>query len=286
MVQRSTLSLVVALALIGCEGANPRMSNAQARTLPPAKPIGPVPAQTIDASRRTAITTAVERVAPSVVTVQTETVQKVPVDFFEYFMGGRTGERRNAGIGSGFVVRSDGIIVTNAHVIAGATKVSIGMRDGTSYEATVVGIDETNDLAVVRIKAKDLPSRADGKQPGVLHDDRRVGSGHLLRIEGPVGIGHVINMRPQRLAGLFIPAMHTLLRLGILQLSVDEIDTTLRHNRTGQAVAYRHPPTHRQSLLRKGLHDAGFVPNCIAIRSAKLRPVIGSRHHGRENDKP
>lgn len=158
MFQRSTVTLLLSAALVGCEGANPTTSSAQARTLPPAagKPNAPVPAQSIDASRRTAITTAVERVAPAVVTVQTETVQKVPVDFFEYFMGGRTGERRNAGIGSGFVVRSDGIIVTNAHVIAGATKVSIGMRDGTSYEATVVGIDETNDLAVVRIKAKNL----------------------------------------------------------------------------------------------------------------------------------
>ena len=101
MVQRSTLTMLVALTLIGCEGANPNTSSAQARTLPPApaKPVGPVPAQTVDASRRTAITTAAERVAPAVVTVQTETVQKVPVDFFEYFMGGRTGERRNAGIG-------------------------------------------------------------------------------------------------------------------------------------------------------------------------------------------
>ena len=95
MVQRSTLTMLVALTLIGCEGANPNTSSAQARTLPPApaKPVGPVPAQTVDASRRTAITTAAERVAPAVVTVQTETVQKVPVDFFEYFMGGRTGER-------------------------------------------------------------------------------------------------------------------------------------------------------------------------------------------------
>ena len=101
ILRRSTLTLLVSLALVGCEGANPSTSNAQARTLPPAlaKPVGPVPAQTIDGSRRTAITTAVERVAPAVVTVQTETVQKVPVDFFEYFMGGSTGERRNAGIG-------------------------------------------------------------------------------------------------------------------------------------------------------------------------------------------
>ena len=207
MVQRSTLTMLVALALIGCEGANPGTSNAQARTLPPtpARPVGPVPAQTVDASRRTAITTAVERVAPAVVTVQTETVQKVPVDFFEYFMGGRTGERRNAGIGSGFVVRSDGIIVTNAHVISGATKVSIGMRDGTSYDATVVGIDETNDLAVVRIKAKNLPVAPLGSSSTLIVGEWSIAIGNpfgfvLGNSEPSVSVG-VVSAVGRNLAG-------------------------------------------------------------------------------------
>src|SRR4051812_30501718 len=135
---RPTLVVIVALLAAGCEGANPSSSAAQSRTLPapPATP-GALPAQSIPASRRTAITTAVERVAPSVVTVQTETVEHVPVDFFEYFNGARSGERRSAGIGSGFVVRADGVIVTNAHVIEGASKVSVAMRDGTTYDAKI-----------------------------------------------------------------------------------------------------------------------------------------------------
>ncbi len=207
MVPRPTLTLLVALALIGCEGANPSTSNAQARTLPaaPAKPVGPVPAQSVDASRRTAITTAVERVAPAVVTVQTETVQKVPVDFFEYFMGGRSGERRNAGIGSGFIVRSDGIIVTNAHVISGATKVSIGMRDGASFDATVVGIDETNDLAVVRIKAKGLPVAPLGSSSTLIVGEWSIAIGNpfgfvLGNSEPSVSVG-VVSAVGRNLAG-------------------------------------------------------------------------------------
>jgi serine protease Do len=207
MVQRSTVMLLVSVALIGCEGANPSTSNAQARIVPtaPSKPVGSLPAQSIDSSRRTAITTAVERVAPAVVTVQTETVQKVPVDFFEYFMGGRTGERRNAGIGSGFVVRRDGIIVTNAHVIAGATKVSIGMRDGTSYDATVVGIDETNDLAVVRIKATDLPVAPLGSSSTLIVGEWSIAIGNpfgfvLGNSEPSVSVG-VISAVGRNLAG-------------------------------------------------------------------------------------
>ena len=107
-------------------------------------------------SRKNAITAAVAKVSPSVVTVQTEAVNQAPQDPFDMFFG-RVQPRTSAGLGTGFVVRADGVIVTNAHVVAGATKVSVMMRDGTVYPATVLGIDETNDIAVVRISAKNLP---------------------------------------------------------------------------------------------------------------------------------
>jgi serine protease Do len=119
-------------------------------------PAASAPQAAISSSRRTAITTAVERVAAAVVTVQTESVERVPADFFEMFNGGSSGERRNAGIGSGFIIRADGVIVTNAHVVSGASKVSVAMRDGTSFPAKVVGVDETNDLAVIKIDSKNL----------------------------------------------------------------------------------------------------------------------------------
>ncbi len=107
--------------------------------------------------RRTAITDAVARVAPAVVTVQTEVIQHTAADPFDVFFGGRPADRASAGLGSGFITRSDGVIVTNAHVVAGATKVNVALRDGTTYPAKVVGVDEMNDLAVLRINAQHLP---------------------------------------------------------------------------------------------------------------------------------
>src|SRR6185436_13339105 len=50
-----------------------------------------------------------------------------------------------------------GVIVTNAHVIAGATEITVMLRDGTVYAAKELGKDETNDIAVIKIGAKDLP---------------------------------------------------------------------------------------------------------------------------------
>jgi len=122
----------------------------------------------ISSQRRTAITAAVARVAPSVVTVQTEVVQAVPADFYEQFFGGRSGRRVSPGLGSGFIVRHDGVIVTNAHVVAGASKISVAMRDGTTYSARLLGADETNDLAVIKIDARNLPVAPIGSSSNLL----------------------------------------------------------------------------------------------------------------------
>jgi serine protease Do len=136
-------------AVVGCSRA-PEPSSAQSSGVT-------VSSNTqVSASRKNAITNAVASVSPSVVTVQTEAVDNSPQDPFEIFFG-RAQPRTQAGLGTGFVVRNDGVIVTNAHVIAGANKVSVMMRDGTVYPARVLGSDVTNDLAVLKIDAKNLP---------------------------------------------------------------------------------------------------------------------------------
>ena len=124
--------------------------------------------EAISTQRKTAITAAVARVAPSVVTVQTEMVEAVPADFYEQFFGGRSGRRTSAGLGSGFIVRPDGVIITNAHVVSGATRISVALRDGTTYQAKLLGSDETNDLAVIKIDAKDLPVAPLGSSSNLL----------------------------------------------------------------------------------------------------------------------
>ncbi len=150
-----------AIFFAACQGASSTPSSAQSarvETNPSA----------INASRRTAITDAVAKVAPAVVTVQTEVVERVPADVFEQFFGGRSGQRSAAGLGSGFIVRADGAIVTNAHVVSGASRISVAMRDGTSYPARLVGIDETNDLAVLKIDARNLPVAPLGSSSNLL----------------------------------------------------------------------------------------------------------------------
>lgn len=145
-------SAIVGLAVAAACQGSPLTSDAQATEQLPQR----VSAQ-IESGRRSAITSAVEKVAPAVVTVQTEMVEHVPASMFEQFFGGRSGQRSSAGLGSGFIVRNDGVIVTNAHVVSGATRILVAMRNGVTYPARLVGLDETNDLAVLKIEARNLP---------------------------------------------------------------------------------------------------------------------------------
>ena len=149
LIRRAPRFFAIALA-IGCS-PSPEPSAAQASGV-----VVP-PNSQITQSRQNAITTAASKVAPSVVTVQTEVVEQSRQDPFDIFFG-RAAPRTQSGLGTGFVVRSDGVIVTNAHVVSGANRVSVMMRDGTVHPAKVLGADETNDLAVLKIDAKGLPN--------------------------------------------------------------------------------------------------------------------------------
>src|SRR5213595_1989246 len=180
-----------ALAMVACQGASSASSSAQS---------SPQQLETtttaVSSSRRTAITQAVARVAPSVVTVQTEVMEQVPADVFEQFFGGRSGQRAVAGLGSGFIVRGDGAILTNAHVVAGATRISVALKDGKTYPARLLGIDEANDLAVLKIDARNLPVAPLGSSTNLLIGERAIAIGNpygfiLANTEPSVTVGVV-----------------------------------------------------------------------------------------------
>jgi serine protease Do len=163
MLAKRSLAGALFLATASCQGVSPADSLAQ--TLPPPTARAP---QNISASRRNAITEAVAKVAPAVVTVQTEVVERVPVDPFDWITGRQSGERIGAGLGSGFITDPNGTIVTNAHVVSGATRVSVAMRDGKTFPAKVLGVDEQNDLAVLKIDATNLPVAPLGNSDDVI----------------------------------------------------------------------------------------------------------------------
>ncbi len=186
--------------LLACEGASPSRTAAQAVA---ARRDANVQ---IAQSRRSAITDAVARVAPAVVTVQTETVFRTPVDPFAFFFGqNQGGTQTRSGIGSGFITQPSGVIVTNAHVVAGTSNVSVALRDGTTYPAKVVGIDEMNDLAVLKIDARGLPVAPLGSSRDMLIGEWAIAIGNpygfLLGNSEPSVTAGVISATGRNLMG-------------------------------------------------------------------------------------
>jgi serine protease Do len=87
------------------------------------------------------------RVGPSVVQVNVRAVRETP-------LGTQMGE----GLGSGVIYRRDGYIVTNNHVIEGATSVNVAFADGTTEDASIVGTDPNTEIAVIKVIRNDLPA--------------------------------------------------------------------------------------------------------------------------------
>jgi serine protease Do len=109
------------------------------------------------------------RVEPAVVNIETTQAQAEPTEKDEdkedqtgnplLDMFRRPPRRPSRGVGSGFIVSSDGYILTNYHVIEDAARITVGLQSGEKYRGEVVGVDSETDVAVIKIKAaKNLPT--------------------------------------------------------------------------------------------------------------------------------
>jgi len=90
------------------------------------------------------------------------------------------------GLGSGFIISSDGLILTNAHVVADATEINVKLTDRREFEAKVLGADKRTDIAVLKIQAKNLPAVKLGKA-----SDLKVGE-WVAAIGSPFGFDNTI----------------------------------------------------------------------------------------------
>jgi serine protease Do len=95
-------------------------------------------------------------------------------------------EPPSQGMGSGFIVRADGVVLTNAHVVDGATEVTVKLADRREFTAKVIGVDKLTDTAVLKIEAHDLPAVRVGNPA-----DTRVGE-WVLAIGSPFGFDNTV----------------------------------------------------------------------------------------------
>ncbi len=139
-----------------------------------------VPASVTDdvsASRTNAIVLAARKVSPAVVSVvvtQTRVVTYDPFgglgldEFFRDFAPRRAFRQEVKSMGSGVIISPDGDVVTNAHVVLNATQMKVTLPDNREFPAELEAIDETQDLALLKLKASDLPAATLGNSGDLM----------------------------------------------------------------------------------------------------------------------
>jgi Do/DeqQ family serine protease len=164
---------------------------AWSQTAPPASPALPTPTQVPRdaAAMRLSFAPIVKRTAPAVVNVYSRRVVRQQLDpFWSLFAGGMPRERVEQSLGSGSIVRADGVILTNHHNIAGAQEIRVVTADRREWPATVLLDDARADLAVLKIDTKGE------RLPTIAIDDAlspQVGD-LVLAIGNPFGVGQTV----------------------------------------------------------------------------------------------
>ena len=184
------LIFVLVLVSLACKPA------AESQTVDARQPRqerAPIP-PTVGAARRTPIVTVAHDVGPAVVNIQTEsTISRREADPFDPFgfFGGRDRSFTSQSLGSGFVWSSEGIIVTNNHVVEGASRITVNFSDGTQLPAKLIGVDPDSDVAVLRVDAKNLLAAPIGTSADLLIGETVIAVGNPFGLSGTVTTGVV-----------------------------------------------------------------------------------------------
>ncbi|MDJ0577262.1 MAG: HhoA/HhoB/HtrA family serine endopeptidase [Xenococcaceae cyanobacterium MO_234.B1] len=207
-----------------------RVMSSQADTLAPSSVVpdknDTIALQTETTAPSSFVAQAVARTGAAVVRIDTERTVTRRVDpffndpFFNEFFGDRfknqiPRERQVRGQGSGFITDRNGIILTNAHVVSGADRVTVTLKDGREFEGTVTGTDKVTDLAVVKINPQgaDLPVAS-------LGDSDRVQVGDwAIAVGNPVGLNNTVTL------GIISTLARSSAQVGIPDKRIDFLQT-------------------------------------------------------------
>jgi Do/DeqQ family serine protease len=226
----------------------------------------------------------VKKAAPAVVNVYARRVVRQPGfspfagdPFFQRFFGPGFGvprERVQSSLGSGVIVSADGIVVTNNHVIAGATDIKIALADRREFEAELVLKDEQTDLAVLRA--------VDAKEPFPyleLGDSDALEVGDLvLAIGNPFGVGQTVT------SGIVSAVARTRVGISDYQFFI-QTDAAINPGNSGGALVAmdgRLIGVNSAIFTRSG----GSLGIGFAIPSNMVRVVIASAHDGGKVRRP
>ena len=167
------LGAAIALTMLGTASASPKRGAVDEDALSRALAF------------ETALTDVAESVSPSVVSIQVE-MTKPQNQGLPFFFGGQGRGGIVRGGGSGVILRSDGYILTNNHVVHQASRIEVRLKNGKSFPATLVGADSATDLAMLKIDARNLPQAEFASS-----EKARVGQ-FVIAIGSPFGLDYTV----------------------------------------------------------------------------------------------
>jgi len=179
----STLVIASALVMAACGNANDTRAQEGVFAEPNSRV---VPGDAM--AMKSSFAPVVREAAPAVVNISARSVQTVRDPFFQMFGGGVPQQRVAESAGSGVIVRSDGVVVTNNHVIEGAQAIRVVLNDRREFPARVILADERSDIAVLQLE------NVTGALPVLAIDDQeqqQVGD-LVLAIGNPFGVGQTV----------------------------------------------------------------------------------------------
>jgi S1-C subfamily serine protease len=197
----NVLSLLVLSAIASCSVGYLAAKNQDPTQVAPAVANSDLAANTIGSVNTNFITQVVDRTGPAVVrinsTKRVSSRQLLPDEFMEnprlrQFFGeeGGGGDREiDRGTGSGFIINANGQIMTNAHVISGADKVKVTLKDGREFDGKVLGLDKVTDVAVIKIEANNLPTIPLGNSDNLKPGEWAIAIGNPLGLDNTVTTG-------------------------------------------------------------------------------------------------
>ena len=253
---------------------------------------------------------AVERVGSAVVRLDTErTVTRSMPNafsndpFFRQFFGdgmmpGQPFEQRLQGQGSGFILDTDGIVLTNAHVVDRADRVTVSLKDGRTFEGEVLGADELTDLAVVKItdneQTTNLPIAPLGNSDEMNVGDWAIAVGNPLGLDNTVTLG-IVSTLNRSSANAGIPDK----RLDFIQTDaainpgnsggpllndqgdVIGINTAIRANANG--IGFAIPINKAKEIFPQLIQDGRIAHPYIGVQITSLTPELAKENNADPN---
>lgn len=232
IIMKKALFIVVGAVLIACSGNAEETANKDMHPTSESKPQVVVQGGYVD------LTYAAEQSVNAVVYIKVTQMGKTHrmtysdpfADFFSEFFGqgGRTPQQREykepdrRGAGSGVIISSDGYIVTNNHVVAGADEILVKLNDSREFPGRIIGLDARTDLALIKIEGKDLPTLPIGNS-----DSLKVGQWVLA-------VGNPFNLTSTVTAGIVSAKSRSLGANGIE--SFIQTDAAINQGNSGGAL--------------------------------------------------